>query len=223
MHRIFPVVAWVAAAAALPLTPAPALAQADPAAQLLIDRLRPKAGGATRGIRVPGADTAPAPAPVSAAPVWQPAQPRPQAAPPPPASAVVRPVAPPREAAPVRDTTSDSPSVSITVTFASASATLTPDAARALDPLGRALTAAELAPYRFRIEGHTDTVGDAGLNQNLSERRAAAVRDHLINTYGVEPSRLVAVGFGSSQLLVPTAPQTAESRNRRVQIVNLGN
>jgi outer membrane protein OmpA-like peptidoglycan-associated protein len=112
--------------------------------------------------------------------------------------------------------------VSITITFASGSATLTPEAERSLAPLGRALTAAELAPYRFRIEGHTDSVGDAAQNQSLSERRAAAVRDHLIRTYGVDASRLVAVGFGSSQLLVQTPPQTPEVRNRRVQIVNIG-
>ncbi len=210
-------------AAALPLSlPTSALAQSDAAAQALIDRLKPRAGSGTRGIRVPGGDPAPAAAPVAPAPVWQaaPYQPRPAQEPSRPATAVV---APRPAAAPVRETTSDAPSVSITVTFASGSATLTTEAERALSPLGRALTAAELAPYRFRIEGHTDSVGDAAMNQNLSERRAAAVRDYLIRTYGVDAARLVAVGFGSSQMLVQTPPQTAEARNRRVQIVNLGN
>ena len=73
------------------------------------------------------------------------------------------------------------------------------------------------------MEGHTDSVGDVGQNQSLSERRAAAVRQYLIGTFGVEESRLIAVGFGSSQLLVQTPPQTPEVRNRRVQIVNIGN
>jgi outer membrane protein OmpA-like peptidoglycan-associated protein len=218
-------VSAAALAVILPTAP-PATAQSDPAAQMLIDRLRPTAGGATRGIRVPGAEPIPAAAPVAPAPVWQaaPAQPRRVQEPAEPRSRPVETAAAPRPPAPpIRDTTSDAPSVSITITFNTASAALTAEAERALAPLGRALTAAELAPYRFRIEGHTDTVGDAALNQNLSERRAAAVRDYLINTFGVQAARLVAVGFGSSQLLVQTPPQTPDARNRRVQIVNIGN
>jgi outer membrane protein OmpA-like peptidoglycan-associated protein len=220
--------AVVVATATLPFS-APALAQSDPAAQSLIDRLRPTAGGATRGIRVPGGDPGPVASPVAPAPIWQapPSQPRPAAAPvapqPTPPRTTATAAAPRPPAPPQRETTADAPSVSITITFATGSATLTPEAERALAPLGRALTAAELAPYRFRVEGHTDSVGDAALNQSLSERRAAAVRDYLIRSYGVDASRLVAVGFGSSQLLVQTPPQTPEVRNRRVQIVNIGN
>jgi OOP family OmpA-OmpF porin len=60
------------------------------------------------------------------------------------------------------------------------------------------------------------------MNQGLSERRAAAVREYLIAQFGVSPERLVAVGLGESQLLVPTPPQTSNARNRRVQVVNIG-
>ncbi|MBR0674458.1 OmpA family protein, partial [Neoroseomonas soli] len=124
--------------------------------------------------------------------------------------------------APVRETTSEAPSASITVMFATGSAMLTPEAERALAPLGRALASQELAGYRFRIEGHTDTVGDAGVNQALSERRAAAVREYLVNKFRVSPQRLEAIGLGETQLLVPTPPQTPNARNRRVQVVNIG-
>ena len=51
-------------------------------------------------------------------------------------------------------------------------AVLTPDAMRTLDDLGRALSSKELAGYRSRIEGHTDTVGSRDYNRLLSERRA---------------------------------------------------
>ncbi|MFC7538270.1 OmpA family protein [Siccirubricoccus deserti] len=61
------------------------------------------------------------------------------------------------------------------------------------------------------------------MNQALSERRAAAVRQHLSRVYNVDAGRLVAIGFGSSQLLVQTPPQVADPRNRRVQVVNIGN
>ena len=212
----------LAGVVALGALAAPARAQSDFAAQSLIDRLKPSAGAGTRGLRIPGESPAPAsPAAVWSSPAAAPAARQPPAAAPSPAqNAASRPPAP--LAAP-RETTADAPSVSITVTFATGSAMLTPEAERALAPLGRALASPELAPYRFRIEGHTDSVGDAAVNQALSERRAAAVREHLARVYGVEPAKLVAVGFGSSQLLVPTPPQVGEARNRRVQVVNIGN
>ena len=224
----------LAGAAALAfVTAAPAVqAQSDPAALQLIERLRPQAGGQTRGIRVPGnVEGAPAaPAPVQPAPVF--GQPPAAATPAPafagpgapsmsPGTATSRPtqaVARP----PVRETTSEAPSASITVTFGSGSWALTPDAERALAPLGRALASSDLAAFRFRIEGHTDNVGDPATNQALSERRAAAVREYLIAKFGVDPNRLVAVGLGETQLLVPTPPQTSNARNRRVQVVNIG-
>ena len=211
--------------AGLLASPLPVAAQSDPAAQALIDQLRPRVGGQTRGIRVPGEAPAQA-SPVAPAPLWSSAPGR-------PASATARPpVAAPaqqsatmaRPASPARATTAPegAAAVSITVTFPSGSASLTAEAERALMPLGRALSSPELTPYRFRIEGHTDTVGDPMMIQALSERRAAAVRDHLIKTYSVSPGRLEAVGFGASQLLVPTPAQMPEARNRRVQVVNIG-
>lgn len=224
----------LAGAAALVLvsgTPA-AFAQSDPAALQLIERLRPQPGGQTRGIRVPGGvEGAPPPsAPVQPAPVFG----QPPAAPAPspglagpgapsvsPGTATSRPT-PAVARPPMRETTADAPSASITVTFSSGSWAITPAAERALAPLGRALSSQELAGFRFRIEGHTDTVGSAELNQALSERRAAAVRDYLIAKFGVSPDRLVAVGMGQTQLLVPTPDGTPNASNRRVQVVNIG-
>ena len=106
--------------------------------------------------------------------------------------------------------------------FQSGSAMLTPDAEKMLEALARALNAPELARYRFRIEGHTDTSGEAPVNLALSERRATTVREHLVSRLGVAASRLDAVGLGETQLLVQTPDGTAEPRNRRVQIVNIG-
>ena len=91
----------------------------------------------------------------------------------------------------------------------------------ALNELGRALTNRELSAYRFRIEGHTDTVGTPEYNKALSEQRADAVVTYLTTRFGVAPSRLQAVGVGEQGLLVPTPPQTPDERNRRVQIINL--
>ncbi|TCH99466.1 OmpA family protein [Roseococcus sp. SYP-B2431] len=196
-----------------------ALAQNDPAARQLIERLRPTENQ-TRGIRMPGSDTGTVTAPP---PTLTPAMPQAPAGratdPKPPGVAVNRP--PP---APMPQTTAPAgvAAVSITVNFATGSATLTPQAKASLASLGRALSSPELAPYRFRIEGHTDTVGDADMNMSLSQRRAEAVAEFLRAQFSVVPDRLVAVGMGESQLLVPTPDQSPESRNRRVQVVNMG-
>lgn len=191
----------------------PAMAQRamdeSPELRRMIQQLKPS----TRGIRLP-AETAPVPAPV-ATPIaaTTPLATRPATAP--------RPVGPAAAAAPAPEVPSAG-QTSLLVRFASGSAELTPEAERGLTILGRALASSELAAYRFRIEGHTDTVGDAALNQALSERRAAAVRGFLTSRFGVDAARLEAVGLGESQPDVATPDETAEPRNRRVRVVNLG-
>ena len=193
--------------------PQQAAAQTDPSTLALIERLKPRAGGQTRGIRMPADAATPAATPGIAPETAAVA-----------AAAGVRHAAVAPAAAPARDTTAPEgvSAVSITVNFPSGSATLTPEAERALSPLGQALSSRELASYRFRLEGHTDTVGEPTLNQSLSERRAIAVRNFLESRYGIAPSRLEAAGYGANQLLVQTPAQTNEPRNRRVQVLNIG-
>ena len=116
----------------------------------------------------------------------------------------------------------NSPSVNLNIEFASGSADLTPTAMASLDQLGQALGTSTLAAYHFRVEGHTDTVGNAASNKSLSERRAEAVVSYLTSKFNIEPSRLKAVGMGENGLLVQTPPQTPEARNRRVLVVNVG-
>lgn len=114
------------------------------------------------------------------------------------------------------------PSMDLNVHFQFGSAELTPDATRTLDELGRALSSNVLGGYRFRIEGHTDTMGTEEFNKALSDQRAAAVARYLEEKFGVGPARLETVGLGDRAPLVPTPPQTPEQRNRRVHVVNLG-
>ncbi|WP_338663944.1 OmpA family protein [Pararoseomonas sp. SCSIO 73927] len=194
--------------------PVPAAAQS---AMQMIERLRPGTGG-DRGLRAPGAEpTAPA---TPSAPPSAPAQ---AGSPPrPPAATVARPPLRPAEAPAATTAPAGTPAVSITVQFPTNSATLTPAAERALAPLGQALSSPELAPYRFRIEGHTDTVGPDEPNRVLSQRRAEAVRDFLTQRYNVPATRLEAAGLGESQPLVSTGDNRAEQRNRRVQVLNIG-
>ena len=114
------------------------------------------------------------------------------------------------------------PSIDLSVQFTTNSAQLTPPAIKTLSELGRALSSDALAQYRFRIEGHTDTVGDADLNRALSGRRAQAVVEFLSTRYKIAPSRLEAAGMGEDGLLVQTPRNTPEPRNRRVQVINIG-
>ncbi|HET6610192.1 MAG TPA: OmpA family protein [Rhodopila sp.] len=115
----------------------------------------------------------------------------------------------------------DRPSLDFNITFATGSAELTPQATKVLDTLGKALASNELSTSKFRIEGHTDTVGTPEANKELSTRRATSVVTYLSQHYGIAPNRLEAVGMGEEALLVPTGPNVPEQRNRRVHVVNV--
>ena len=67
------------------------------------------------------------------------------------------------------------------------------------------------------VEGHTDSTGNAAYNQKLSERRAAAVRDALVNQYGVEADRVNAVGYGKDRPVADNATNEGRAINRRVE------
>jgi outer membrane protein OmpA-like peptidoglycan-associated protein len=122
----------------------------------------------------------------------------------------------------IASTAAVAPSVSLHVLFQTGSSELTPEAMAVLNELGKALSSEALAGYRFRIEGHTDTVGSAEYNKALSERRAATVAAYLEHNFRLPAARLSTLGLGAEDLQVPTPPQTPEARNRRVQVINLG-
>jgi outer membrane protein OmpA-like peptidoglycan-associated protein len=188
---------------ALPLACSVAQA-ADPSVDDILSALKPKAGnlnGTTRGIRA----MAPEPDAPSATPHTH-------------RIAMVRAT---QDTAPAAETT-ERPSLDLTIVFRSGSTDLTPAAASTLSKLGKALSSPSLAAYRFRIEGHTDTVGTKEENQTLSQARAEKVASYLEQEYGVAADRLQPVGLGEDGLLVQTPDQTAEARNRRVHVVNLG-
>ena len=71
--------------------------------------------------------------------------------------------------------------------------------------------------YAIQVFGHTDDVGTEEYNQGLSERRAAAVRDYLVES-GVQPDIISMQGLGKSMPLVADTTEAARTRNRRVEI-----
>lgn len=67
------------------------------------------------------------------------------------------------------------------------------------------------------VEGNTDSVGTAQYNQKLSERRANAVRDVLVNDYGVAANRVSSVGYGATRPIASNATAEGRAQNRRVE------
>ncbi|MCI0622763.1 MAG: OmpA family protein [Acidobacteria bacterium] len=74
---------------------------------------------------------------------------------------------------------------------------------------------------KLEVEGHTDSVGGEEYNQRLSENRAAAVRDYLVQQ-GVQSQSIAARGFGESQPVVSNASAAGKQQNRRVELVVSG-
>lgn len=82
---------------------------------------------------------------------------------------------------------------------------------------------AELATFLQRfsdvqveVEGHTDSLGSADYNQSLSQRRAQAVVDLLVNRHGIARDRLQARGYGESRPVASNDTEEGRAENRRV-------
>ena len=71
--------------------------------------------------------------------------------------------------------------------------------------------------YEVEVVGHTDTLGDLRYNQQLSLRRAAAIREALVRD-GLSRDAVAIAGRGKLDLLIPTGDNVAEPRNRRDEI-----
>jgi OmpA-OmpF porin, OOP family len=69
------------------------------------------------------------------------------------------------------------------------------------------------------IEGHTDNVGSAEHNMDLSKRRAEAVVNYLVENYGIDRSRLEARGYGMSRPVADNASDEGRQKNRRITAI----
>lgn len=88
----------------------------------------------------------------------------------------------------------------------------------AFDEINRVATVLNQYPEtNIRIAGHTDSTGSETYNQQLSERRAQAVKQSL-SSRGVNPGRMNAVGFGESQPIADNNTEAGRQINRRVTI-----
>jgi len=98
--------------------------------------------------------------------------------------------------------------------FDTGKATLRPESRAELERLQKLLT--ETPALKLEMAGHTDNVGEAGLNQNLSQRRAQAVVAYLAQ-HGIGGARLTAAGYGETRPVAPNATKAGRQLNRRTE------
>jgi OmpA-OmpF porin, OOP family len=103
--------------------------------------------------------------------------------------------------------------------FDTGSDRIRPESTPTLKEIGQMLT--EHADLKLTIEGHTDNVGNAATNQDLSHRRAAAVKAYLVANHGVDSSRLSSAGFGDKKPAAPNTTPEGRQQNRRVELVKM--
>jgi outer membrane protein OmpA-like peptidoglycan-associated protein len=101
--------------------------------------------------------------------------------------------------------------------FPSGDERLSPVARKDLDQVAHAL-AAQPADTTFQVEGYTDDTGSPKQNDQLAQRRAKAVADHLIQN-GIDPSRIHVVSHGENDPVANNDSAEGRAANRRVEIV----
>jgi OmpA-OmpF porin, OOP family len=121
---------------------------------------------------------------------------------------------------PLSEQLSNLAQLTVAIQFDFDSARIRPNSFRAVGLMADALYHPYLQGYCFLVVGHTDAKGSREYNLKLSQQRADAIREALVNPFGISSTRIEAVGLGEEQLLDPSKPDAAE--NRRVQLINIG-
>jgi outer membrane protein OmpA-like peptidoglycan-associated protein len=119
----------------------------------------------------------------------------------------------------IAEIASAKPNIDLEINFDFNSAEISKASLPAAQELGKALSNPSLRGSTFVVAGHTDGVGGDTFNQELSERRADAIKTYLVQKYGINRSDLVTVGYGKTKL--KDAQNPTDPLNRRVQVVNM--
>jgi outer membrane protein OmpA-like peptidoglycan-associated protein len=96
-------------------------------------------------------------------------------------------------------------------------ATLKPESSQVLDQVAEVMK--QQPDTRFSLEGHTDNVGKADYNMDLSRKRAESVKTYLVQTRGVDAARLTTQGFGDTKPIAKNDTEAGRAQNRRVELV----
>ena len=112
------------------------------------------------------------------------------------------------------------PTFTVDIHFDTDTPIVRPDSYQAVGRIADALVNAPLLPYTFLIVGHSDSNGRREANAILSQRRADAIRDVLVNTFKISSKRLQSLGLGEEQFVDQARPTSPA--NLQIQIVTIG-
>jgi len=114
----------------------------------------------------------------------------------------------------------DLPTFNLAIQFDVDTPIILPDSYETIGRLADALVNAPLLPYTFLIVGHTDANGRREANAILSQRRADAIRDVLVNTFKISSKRIQSLGLGEEQFIDQARPTSPV--NLQIQVLTLG-
>jgi OOP family OmpA-OmpF porin len=126
---------------------------------------------------------------------------------------------PPQKRPPIAPDLSKLPAFNVDITFDVDTPIVQPESYQTVGRIADAMVHSSLLPYTFLIVGHIEANGKREANAILSQRRADAIRETLVNTFKISAKRIQSVGLGEEQLLDsarPTAPV-----NNQIQIMTL--
>ena len=126
---------------------------------------------------------------------------------------------PPQKRPPIAPDLATLPTFNVDIQFDVDTPIVLPGSYQTVGRIADALNHASLLPYTFLIVGHIESTGRRENNVLLSQRRADAIRDILVNTFKVAPKRLQSVGLGEEQLLDPAHPNAPV--NNQLQIMTV--
>jgi outer membrane protein OmpA-like peptidoglycan-associated protein len=119
----------------------------------------------------------------------------------------------------IAEIASTKPKIDLDIQFDYNSAEISKASLPSVQELGKALSDNSIKGSTFIVAGHTDAIGGAAYNQDLSERRADTIKRYLTDQFGIAGTELVTVGYGKTKPKDPNAPM--DPINRRVQVVNM--
>jgi len=119
--------------------------------------------------------------------------------------------------APVMEEIKEEPLIRVMVNFDFDSDKIQKRSYADLDEIAKAMNAPENRKARYEVGGHSDDKGKDDYNMQLSEKRAKSVKEYLVKNGKVDASRLLTVGYGETQPMVPNDTEANRARNRRVE------
>jgi outer membrane protein OmpA-like peptidoglycan-associated protein len=126
---------------------------------------------------------------------------------------------PPQKRPPIAPDLMNLPALNLDIQFDVDTPIVRPESYQTVGRIADAMVNSALLPYTFLIVGHIEANGKREPNVTLSQRRADAIRDILVNTFKISAKRLQSIGLGEEQLLDPARP-TAPI-NQQLQIITI--